>query len=93
MKVILQPEQAAPVLRSMDPAVRKRIKSALAKLGEDPTGRKHDLDVKRLDTGTGATVYRLRVGDWRASFTVDKQIVVLRVFHRSEGYGWLADME
>lgn len=37
-------------------------------------------------------MYRARVGDWRIAFTVDKAIVVLRIFHRSEGYGWLADM-
>lgn len=51
------------------------------------------LDVKRLDGDPGQPMYRLRVGEWRLAFTVDSAVVVLRIFHRSEGYGWLADME
>ena len=93
MRIILGPRQAAPALRAADPAVRRRLKAALRALAEDPSGRKRSLDVKRLDADAGQPIYRLRVGDWRIAFTLDKDLVVQRVFHRSEGYGWLADMD
>lgn len=92
MKVLLDPVYAAPALRRMPPAVKKRVKAALRLLAADPTGTSNRLDVKRLDVDPGQAMYRLRVGEWRAAFTVDSAIVVLRIFHRSEGYGWLADM-
>lgn len=93
MRVILDPRHAAPVLRHLAPLPRRRLKAALKRLGEDPSGLSNDLDVKRLDTEPGQPMYRLRVGDWRAAFTVDEEVVVLRIFHRSDGYGWLRDMD
>ena len=93
MKVRLDPTHAAPALRSTPSSAKRRLKEALRRLGQDPSGRSTGLDVKRLDTEPGQAMYRLRVGDWRIAFTVDKEVVVLRVFHRSDGYGWIADME
>lgn len=92
MKILLDPADAAPVVRALAPALKRRVKRALKLLGEDPTGITSRLDVKRLDTDSGQPIYRLRVGEWRIAFTVDVAVVVLRVFHRSEGYGWLMDM-
>lgn len=93
MKVLLDPRHAAPALQRMAPQPRRRLKAALRLLGDDPSGLSNDLDVKRLDTEPGQPMYRLRVGDWRLAFTVDEAaVVVLRIFHRTEGYGWLADM-
>lgn len=92
MKVLLDPVQAAPKLRSLAPATKRRLKAALRLLAQDPSGLTNRLDVKRLDTEPGQPIYRLRAGEWRLAFTLDADVVVLRVFHRSEGYGWLADM-
>lgn len=92
MKVVLDPQRAAPALRTAAPATRRRLRKALRVLAEDPSGTTTGLDVKRLDTGPGQAMYRLRVGDWRIAFTVDDALVVLRIFHRRDGYGWLADM-
>lgn len=71
---------------------RRRLKAALRLLAKDPSGLSTSLDVRRLDLDDGTAMYRLRVGDWRAVFTIDQDLVVLRIFHRSDGYGWLADM-
>ena len=92
-KVLLDPIHAAPVLRTMPPLTKRKVKAALRLLAEDPGGTASRLDVKRLDTEPGQPMYRLRVGDWRIAFTLDKDILVLRIFHRRDGYGWLADME
>ena len=69
------------------------MRTALLLLAKDPSGRSHGLDVKRLDTDRGQAIYRLRIGEYRASFTVTDEVLVLRIFHRSDGYGWLADMD
>lgn len=91
MRVLLHPTRAAAVLRASDPSVRRRLKAALKALADDPSGQAGRLDVKRLDTDeAGPVMHRLRVGDWRIAFTVEKgALVVLRVFHRSDGYAWL----
>ncbi len=93
MKVVLDASRAAPVVRTMAPTTKRRFRDALRALARDPSGRSVGLDVKRLDVDGGVALWRLRVGDWRAAFTVDEATVVLRVFHRSEGYGWVADLE
>lgn len=80
-------------MRSLPPATRQKIKAALRRLAEDPSRTTNRLDVRRLDTEPGQPIYRLRIGDWRIAFTVDKDVVVLRILHRREGYGWLADRD
>ncbi len=92
MRVLLDPHHAAPVLRHLAPEPKRRLRAAFRLLGEDPSGVTHDLDVKRLDTDPGQPMYRLRVGVWRAAFTVDEDVVVLRIFHRRDGYAWLDDI-
>lgn len=92
MRVLLDPIHAAPVLKRVEPTVRRRLRHALRLLAKDPGGLSSKLDVKRLDADAGQPMYRLRVGEWRVAFTVDTAVVALRIFHRSEGYGWLADM-
>lgn len=93
MKVLLDPRQAAPRLRQLAPEPRRKLKAALRLLAKDPSGMAEELDVKRLDAEPGPAMYRLRIGDWRIAFTLDEAIVVLRIFHREEGYGWLAEMD
>lgn len=90
MRVRLDPEQAQAVLRSMPPVPRKRMRAALRKLADDPSGRSTGLDVQRLRTSGDPPAFRLRVGEWRAAWLLRKDAVdVIRIFHRSEGYGWL----
>jgi mRNA interferase RelE/StbE len=76
-------DRARKDLRRIDPAVRKRILSAIERLaqGAELTG-----DVKRL---RGSSEYRLRVGDWRVRFErADRQLVitVVRVLPRGRAY-------
>lgn len=93
MKIRLDLDQAAPALRTAAPETKRQLRAALRLLAKDPSGISTQLDVTRLDTEPGQPMYRLRVGDWRIAFTVDEEIVVLRVFHRKTKYGWLADMD
>ncbi|MCA1819449.1 MAG: type II toxin-antitoxin system RelE/ParE family toxin [Halobacteriales archaeon] len=77
----------------MPPEAKRQMREALRKLATDPSGRSMGLDVKMLRTTEAAPVYRLRIGEWRAAWQVRGNVLqVVRVFHRSEGYGWLERM-
>lgn len=93
MRVRLDPDHAVPVLRSMPPAMRARMREALRRLPDDPSGRSIGLDGKRLRTPGDPPAFRLRVGDWRACWLLGKDTIdVVRIFHLREGYGWLDRM-
>lgn len=94
MRVQLDPVRAAQALRTMPPGPKKAMRSALEKLGKDPSGRSVGLDVRRLDADGELAVYRVKVGDWRAAFLVGRDALrVVNIFHRSQGYGWLAKVD
>lgn len=69
-------------LRRLDPPVRARVLDALALLvSEAPAG-----DVVKL---VGKQEWRLRVGEWRVRFGLDREarvVVVLRVLPRGRAY-------
>ncbi len=90
-RVRLDAAFAEPALRQMPPQPRRRLKEALRRLQEDPTGRTVGLGVRELDTSDELPrLYRLRVGDWRAVFAMrGNDLIVARIFHRRDGYGWL----
>lgn len=73
--------------------MRARMRRALRRLPDDPSGTSTGLDVKRLQTPGDPPAFRLRIGDWRACWLLrDDTIDVVRIFHRREGYGWLDRM-
>lgn len=78
-------------LRGLPPEAKRAVREALRALQEDPTGKARLLDVKDLEIGGRETpLCRLRVGRWRVAFEVrGRDIIVLRVFSREEGYRWL----
>ncbi|HEX2162935.1 MAG TPA: type II toxin-antitoxin system RelE/ParE family toxin, partial [Thermoanaerobaculia bacterium] len=67
----------------LDPQVRRRIEAALVRFATTGHG-----DIARL-TGVEPPQYRLRVGDWRVVFAVDRpagSLYVAHVAHRSVAY-------
>lgn len=82
--------EAARAIAQAPPAVKRRLKHALAGLRSDPQGTGGSLDVKRLEASGSPAIWRLAVGAWRAAYVLDRERVrVLEVFPRSEGYDWL----
>lgn len=94
-RVRLDAAYAAPALSQMPPGPKRRMKDALRRLAQDPTGRTVGLDVRELDVGEALPrLYRLRVGDWRAVFAVGpREVIVARIFHRRDGYGWMERLD
>ncbi|MHB1260605.1 MAG: type II toxin-antitoxin system RelE family toxin [Thermoplasmatota archaeon] len=75
-------------VQDLPPGPRALVRAALAALREHDGDRPAGLDVKRLQ---GATpVFRIRLGNYRVVYARHRQAHrILKVFHRSEGYGWL----
>jgi len=71
MTEVLISEQAADWLADAEPGVRERITEKLQSITDFP-----DHYLKRL---SGSTLYRLRVGDYRAIIDWEKEADVLRV--------------
>jgi mRNA interferase RelE/StbE len=67
---------AGEVLVRMQPAKAKDIREAIDKVAADPTAPNNNLrPLKGVPNG-----FRIRVGDWRVSFTLDRQGGVMSVF-------------
>lgn len=81
MKLLLA-GKAERDLNKLDNNIRRRLVKALEKLTE----KLENLDIKKLK---GMEIFRLRVGDYRINFEINKEmkiIVVLQVRHRRESY-------
>lgn len=76
-------------VQGLAPGPRQEVHRALEALRRHDGDRPPGLDVKRLDV-KGPAVFRIRVGAYRIVYGRQGQAHrILRVFHRSEGYGWL----
>jgi mRNA interferase RelE/StbE len=78
--VLLHPE-AARFLQRTDISIRHRLKEQLAELRESPE--------KRGERLKGSPFWRLRIGDYRAIYEIDRNrnlVIVLFVGHRSGVY-------
>ena len=71
MTEVVIAERAADWLADAEPEVRERITEKLRSITDFP-----DHYLKRL---SGSTLYRLRIGDYRAIIDWDKEADVLRV--------------
>ena len=81
---------AVSQLSLLDSTQRKRVKDALASLENDPFRRRPGSDIKKLVTPDEPSLYRLRIGDYRAIyFVVENEVKVTEIIHRSKGYRWL----
>lgn len=81
--VVYTPE-ALKALSRMDREIAGRVRSKILALARDPAAPNNN--VKKL-VGIGG--YRLRVGDWRVVYSLERKVltvIVVRVGHRSEIY-------
>jgi mRNA interferase RelE/StbE len=78
--VLLHPKAAKFISRLEDP-IRTRIKNALRELQESPESKGERL--------TPSAFWRIRVGDYRAIYEIDREkktVIVLHIGHRSRVY-------
>ena len=75
-------EKAYEQLNKLDGMIAHRILKKLDELSQDPFSK----DIRRLK---GERAYRMRIGDYRVIFDIDKNkliILILRVGHRKKIY-------
>jgi len=66
------------------------IKKHLRELKNDPFQKRALADIKKLKDFQNPSLYRLRIGDYRAIYTVsENEVRVTEIFHRRKGYKWL----
>ena len=88
-KVLLS-QTAVSQLSVLDAKETGRIKDALRKLQDDPFLRRSGVDIKKLVTTDDPSLFRLRIGNYRAIYFVLKdEIRVTEIIHRRKGYKWL----
>lgn len=78
---------AGKYLNAQDVETKSRLVDGLKKLENEPLSH----DVKKLRGTKGRQdLYRLRIGDYRAVFSIEGDIVyVLEIIPREHGYKWL----
>lgn len=83
---VLLSETAVRQLRKLPPDARKRIANGLRVLEEDPFRARPKADIRILE-GTEPRKYRIRIGDYRAVYSVaGEEVRVIEVFVRGRGY-------
>jgi len=71
---------------SLEKKAQKRIRKALSELEKNPFEARSGADIKMLKD-TKPRKHRIRVGDFRIIYLVEKKIVkVIEVFRRGRGY-------
>jgi len=77
-------------MREVDRKQRERLRIRLEELEGDPFRPRPKADIKNCGQHRGITFYRLRVGDFRAVYVVDRdEVRVTEIFRRGRGYRWL----
>jgi mRNA interferase RelE/StbE len=75
MRIVIG-RDARKALARMQPAKAKDIRQALTRVAADPSARNPNLrSLKGVPNG-----FRIRVGDWRVSYTLDRGAGALDVF-------------
>ncbi|MFH0862061.1 MAG: type II toxin-antitoxin system RelE/ParE family toxin [Candidatus Altiarchaeota archaeon] len=85
---VLVHRKARAYLDKLPEPVRDRIKNGLSELEDDPFTPRPKADILKL-TGTKDRdhAYRLRVGDYRAVYGIEKKkVFVTLIFHRGKDY-------
>jgi len=73
-------DRATKDMRKLSPEVARRVVAKINRLRDGLSA-----DVKRLTNFS--PMYRLRVGDWRVLFDLEKdRLTICRICHRSEAY-------
>lgn len=75
MEIVIA-RDARKVLARIQPVKAEDIREAIDKVAADPNARNNNLrTLKGVPNG-----FRIRVGDWRVSYTVDYEACVMSVF-------------
>jgi mRNA interferase RelE/StbE len=80
--------EVVKTLSELRSGIRLRIIQGLRALKDDPIHARPGADIVRLRGTRGrADLFRLRIGDYRAIYAIEDQVVyVTELYHRGRGY-------
>lgn len=86
---ILLSQTAVRQLKRLTHDLQKRIKKALLELKTEPIKPRAKADIRKLK-GPKRDYYRLKIGDYRAIYVVEKKsVLVAKILPRSRAYDWI----
>ena len=86
---VLLSETALRQYKRLSFELRKRVKSNLSELKNDPYKARPKADIKKLK-GPKRDYYRLRIGNYRAIYVVEgKKVKVAKILPRNSAYEWI----
>ena len=89
-KVLLSQTANRQLLSLSDEEI-KNIKKHLLNLSENPYRKRSGADIKKLEGSFDPELWRIRVGKYRAVYTItDHQVKVTEIYLRGKGYDWLS---
>lgn len=93
-RLFLSERHLHDVLARLPPGAKKGLRHALDQLREDGPDSSR-LNIKALAAPPGvAPVFRMKVGTWRVAFRLrGRDIEVIHIFPRKDGYGWMERLE
>lgn len=85
---VLVHKKTQTYLYKLQTKTRKKIKEGIKELEVDPITKRPNADIKKLSGTKGRDdAYRLRIGDYRIIYAIEKRTVyVTLIFHRSKEY-------
>ena len=87
---LLLSNHAVKQFHQLEKKLQERIKKALCKLEQDPFNKRSGCDIKELHRNKSPKYSRLRVGDYRIIFTIQKRkIKITEILHRKKAYEFL----
>ena len=86
-RVMVHPA-ARKVLEGLPANRRRKVLEGLRRLAEDPDTPRLKMDIRKIKGPAGRRdLYRLRVGDYRILYDIEKDTVwVTEIFRRGRGY-------
>lgn len=87
---ILLSDSAVKELSVLENWTKQRIKSSLKELSKNPFRKRAGADIKKLKGLKNPDLYRLRVGNYRIIYAIDKNFVkITHIIKRSKVYEML----
>ncbi|MFH0927204.1 MAG: type II toxin-antitoxin system RelE/ParE family toxin [Candidatus Micrarchaeota archaeon] len=83
-------QSAREQFSSFEPSMQKRLKKSMQNLSINPFSSHSGCDIKKLNGNLIPPLYRLRVGDARALYSVQgTEVKITEIIKRKEGYNFL----
>ena len=87
---VLLSETAVKQFKKLESKQQRIIREHLKELSSDPFTKRSKSDIKKLKGFRNPDLYRLRIGKFRAIYTViEQEVKITELIRREKGYNWI----